>query len=93
MNTAVLNIFILILHVVRIVYLFGLQNVSARFYLWSSDVAGFKSAACCERLTILAIPRDSLIRFEQLIINYTLLILPNTEKKLRTVDIWLSGRC
>ena len=38
-------------------------------------------------------PRDSLIRFEQLIINYTLLIPPNTEKKLRTMDIWFCGRC
>ena len=33
------------------------------------------------------------IRFEQLIINYTLLISPNTEKKLRTMVIWFCGRC
>ena len=38
-------------------------------------------------------PRVSLIRFEQLIINYTLLIPPNTEKKLRTMVIWFCGRC
>ena len=37
--------------------------------------------------------RNSLIRFEQLIINYTLLIPPNTEKKLRTMVIWFCGRC
>ena len=38
-------------------------------------------------------PRDCLIRFEQLINNYTLLISPNTEKKLRTMVIWFCGRC
>ena len=38
-------------------------------------------------------PRDSLIRYEQLIINYTLLIPPNTEKKLRTMVFWFCGRC
>ena len=38
-------------------------------------------------------PLDSLIRFEQLIINYTLLIPPNTEKKLRTMVVWFYGRC
>ena len=38
-------------------------------------------------------PRNSLIRSEQLIINYTLLIPPNIEKKLRTMVIWFCVRC
>ena len=38
-------------------------------------------------------PLDSLIRLEQLIIKYTVLIPPNTEKKLRTMVIWFCGRC
>ena len=37
--------------------------------------------------------RDNLIRFGQFIINYILLITPNTEKKLRTMVIWFCGRC
>ena len=37
-------------------------------------------------------PRDGLNPFEQLIINYTLLIPPNTEKKLRTMHIWFCGQ-
>ena len=45
------------------------------------------------QLKSIAIPRDSLIRIEQLIINYTLLIPPNTQKKLRTMVIWFCGRC
>ena len=45
------------------------------------------------QLKSIAISRDSLIRFEQLIINYTLLTPPNTEKKLRTIEIWFCGRC
>ena len=35
-------------------------------------------------------PRDNLIHFEQIIINYTLLIPPNTEH--RTMVIWFCGQ-
>ena len=42
-------------------------------------------------ISIEAIPRDP--RFEQLIINYTLLTPANIEKEFRTMVIWFCGRC
>ena len=69
----------------------SLCRVSAR--IAAAFLLGIASKASIE---VDSDSRDGLIRFEQLIINFTLMIPPNTEKKLRTmvfgfhddVDAW-----
>ena len=66
----------------------SLCRVSAR--IAAVSLLGIDSNASIE---VDSDPRDSLVRFEQLLINYTLLIPPNADKKLRTMVIWFCGRC
>lgn len=57
---------------------------SGRFFLGTTQT---------HQLKWIANSHDSLIRSEQFIINYTLQILPNADKKLRTMNIWFNERC